>query len=116
MIRRSLLRRLKLRTVLVVALLLSGIIPLGISSSLLIFQSHNVLRNTERDNLTGEANTLSLEISSYLETVRRQLEQLGDGILLAPGPQESEARLLEPWVQQQLQSFRRGNPDVVALR
>jgi len=116
MIRRSLLRRLKLRTVLVVALLLSGIIPLGISSSLLILRSHTVLRNTERDNLTGEANALSLEISSYMEAVRRQLEQLGDGILLAPGPQESEARLLEPWVQKQLQSFRRGNPDVLALR
>jgi hypothetical protein len=37
---RSLLRRLKLRTILVVALLLSGIIPLGVSSVLLISQSN----------------------------------------------------------------------------
>jgi len=116
MIRRSLLRRLKLRTVLVVALLLSGIIPLGISSSLLILQSHRMLRDTERDNLTGEANALSLEINSYMVAVRRQLEQLGEGIVLAPGPQESQARLLEPWVEKQLQDIRRGNPDVLALR
>jgi putative nucleotidyltransferase with HDIG domain len=114
--RRSLLRRLKLRTVLVVALLLSGIIPLGISSSLLIFQSHTVLRNTERDNLTDEANSLSLEINSYLVAVRRQLAQLGSGILTAPGPPEPAARLPERWVAKQLQSFRHGNPDVLALR
>ncbi|HEV8578797.1 MAG TPA: HD domain-containing phosphohydrolase [Thermoanaerobaculia bacterium] len=114
--RRSLLRRLKLRTVLVVALLLSGIIPLAISSGLLIRQSHRVLRNTERDNLTDEANSLSLEINSYLVAVRRQLAQLGSGILAAPGPPEPAARLLQSWVEEQLQSFRQGNPDVRALR
>jgi len=114
--RRSLLRRLKLRTVLVVALLLSGIIPLGISSVLLINQSHKVLRNTERDNLTSEAKSLSLEINTHLAAVRRQLAQLGEVILTAPGPAETEARLLQPWVERQLQSFRRGNPDVLALR
>jgi putative nucleotidyltransferase with HDIG domain len=114
--RRSLLRRLKLRTVLVVALLLSGIIPLGISSGVLIVQSHKVLRNTERDNLTSEARSLSVEINSRLAAVRRQLAQLGDGILLAPGPPEPAARLLEPWVQSQLKSLRADNPGVVALR
>jgi putative nucleotidyltransferase with HDIG domain len=116
MIRRSLLRRLKLRTVLVVALLLSGIIPLGISSFLLILRSHSVLQDTERDHLTGEANALSLEINSYMTAVRLQLEQLGEGVLLSPGPAEPEARLLQRWVEKQLQSFRRGNPDVSALR
>jgi len=101
---------------LVVALLLSGIIPLGISSVLLILQSHDVLRNTERDNLTQEAQSLSLEINSHLVSVRRQLAQFGYGILLAPGPEDTAARLLEPWVHQQLQSFGHGNPDVRALR
>ncbi len=114
--RRNLLRRLKLRTILVVALLLSGIIPLGISSVRLILQSHKVLRNTERDNLTSEAGALSQEVNSHLIAIRRQLTQLGDSILLAPGPQESEARLLEPWVGKQLEAFRRDNPDVLALR
>ena len=57
--RRTLLRRLKLRTILVVALLLSGIIPLIVSSVLLIRESNKVLVNTERDNLTSEAGSLS---------------------------------------------------------
>lgn len=114
--RRSILRRLKLRTVLVVALLLSGIIPLGISSALFIQKSRSVLQNTERDNLTNEAKSLSLRISSYLAGVRLQLTQLGNGLLLAPGPENPSERLLEPWVQQQLQAFARGNPEVSALR
>ena len=42
--RRPLLRRLKLRHVLLVALLLSGIIPLAISSFMLIPQSQQVLQ------------------------------------------------------------------------
>ena len=113
---RSFLRRLKLRTVLVVALLLSGIIPLGISSALLIQQSLDVLKNTERDNLTNEAKSLSLGVSSYLVSVRRQLTQFGNGVLVAPGPADTAERLLEPWVQQQLQGFARGNPDISALR
>ncbi len=94
--RRSLLRRLKLRTVLVVALLLSGIIPLGISSALLIDRSLKVLQDKERDNLTNEARSLSLEIGSYLETGRRQLTQLGESLVLAPGPEVMEASCRSP--------------------
>jgi putative nucleotidyltransferase with HDIG domain len=114
--RRSLLRRLKLRTVLVVALLLSGIIPLGISSALLIDRSLEVLQDKERDNLTNEARSLSLEIGSYLEGGRRQLTQLGDSLILAPGPDDMEARLQERWVQEQLQAFMRVNRGISALR
>ena len=114
--RRSLLRRLKLRTILVAALLLAGIIPLGISSVLLIDQSRKVLRSTESDNLTGEARSLSVQVDSSLIAIRRQLTQLGTGILLAPGPQEAAGRLAQPWVATQLKSFQQGNPDVLALR
>jgi putative nucleotidyltransferase with HDIG domain len=114
--RRSLLRRLKLRTILVVALLLAGIIPLVISSVWLIRESNKVLVNTERDNLTAEANPLSQEVNSYVIGVRRQLAQFGDGILMAPGPDDVKARLLEPWVGQQMQRFLKGNPDIIALR
>jgi putative nucleotidyltransferase with HDIG domain len=114
--RRSILRRLKLRTVLVVALLLSGIIPLGISSALLIDRSLEVLQDKERDNLTNEARSLSLEIGSYLEGGRRQLTQLGNGLLLAPGPDDVEARLQERWVKEQLQAFARSNQGMSALR
>ncbi|HEY2289686.1 MAG TPA: HD domain-containing phosphohydrolase [Thermoanaerobaculia bacterium] len=114
--RRSLLRRLKLRTILVVALLLSGIIPLIVSSVLLIRQSNKVLVNTERDSLTSEAGSLSQEVNTYLADIRRQLTQLGNGIATAPGPEDTAARLQEPWVGAQLQSFQHSNPDVIALR
>lgn len=114
--RRSFLRRLKLRTILVVALLLSGIIPLIVSSVLLIRQSNKVLVNTERDNLTSEAGSLSREINTYLYDIRRQLTQFGHGILAAPGAQDTAARLLEPWVGEQLQRFQQSNPDVISLR
>ncbi|HSG39433.1 MAG TPA: HD domain-containing phosphohydrolase, partial [Thermoanaerobaculia bacterium] len=113
--RRSLLRRLKLRTILVVALLLAGIIPLGISSTLLIRQSRDVLSKTERDNLTAEAEALSREVNSYLVAVRQQVMQIGNGILAMPGPEDPSARLREPWVGEHLKSLR-SNPDMVALR
>src|SRR5258706_6474999 len=113
---RSLLRRLKLRTVLVIALLLSGIIPLGISSWVLFWEAKNVLANSERDNLTDEAKALSVEVDSYLAGVRRQLSQFGIGLLLAPGPEDATARLQEPWVGLALQSFQHSNSDVLAIR
>ncbi|HEX6900140.1 MAG TPA: HD domain-containing phosphohydrolase [Thermoanaerobaculia bacterium] len=113
--RRTLLRRLKLRTVLVVALLLAGIIPLGISSALLIRQSEDVLSKTERDNLTAQAEALSREVNSYLVAVRQQVAQIGSGILAMPGPEDPSARLREPWVGEHLKSLR-SNPDMVALR
>jgi len=114
--RRSFLRRLKLRTVLVVALLLSGIIPLGVSSYVLFREARDVLANGERDNLTSEARALSVGVNSYLAGVRRQLSQFGASLLLAPGPEDATARLQEPWVGQQLQSFQHGNPDLLAIR
>ncbi|HEY4563654.1 MAG TPA: HAMP domain-containing protein, partial [Thermoanaerobaculia bacterium] len=114
--RRSLLRRLKLRTILVVALLLSGIIPLIVSSLLLIRQSNKVLFGTEQDNLTSEAGSLSQEVNTYLSYIRRQLAQLGNGIVTAPGPEDAVARLQEPWVGEQLKSFQQSNPDVISLR
>lgn len=114
--RRSLLRRLKLRTVLVVALLLSGIIPLGVSSYVLFREAREVLANSERDNLTGEAKALSVEVNSFLTGVRHQLSQFGTSLLLAPGPDDATARLQGPWVEQELQSFQRGNPDLLAIR
>src|SRR4051794_25634321 len=114
--RRSLLRRLKLRTVLVVALLLSGIIPLGISSYVVLSEARKVLADSERDNLTDEAKALSVEVDSYLAGIRRQLSLFGTSLLLAPGPEDATARLQEPWMEQELQSFHRGNPDLLAVR
>ncbi|HSS76981.1 MAG TPA: HD domain-containing phosphohydrolase [Thermoanaerobaculia bacterium] len=89
---------------------------MGISSWVLFWEAKKVLANSERDNLTAEAKSLSVEVDSYLAGVRRQLSQFGVGLLLAPGPDDATARLQEPWVSQQLQSFQHSNPDLLAIR
>ncbi len=113
--RRKLLRRVKLRHVLLVLVLLSSGVPLLISSALLIPKAKEVLEDAERDYLTRRALALSREIDTYLAAVRRQLTQLGTGLLLAPGSPDIAARLHEPWVADYLQSFAAGNPDLRAL-
>jgi putative nucleotidyltransferase with HDIG domain len=111
--RRKLLRRLKLRHVLLILVLSSSAVPLVISSSLLIPEAKDVLQDAEKDYLTRKALALSREIDSYLVTVRRQLAQLGSGLLLAPGAADLGTRLHEPWVAGYLQSF--SSPDLRAL-
>jgi putative nucleotidyltransferase with HDIG domain len=118
--RRPLLRRLKLRHVLLIVLLLSGIIPLAISSAMLIPQSQQVLRDSERENLIRRAGDLSRDVDVYLGGLRHRLTQLGTGLLLAPGSPLPAERLSEPWVNESLQSFLRqsqeqGTP-LIALR
>jgi putative nucleotidyltransferase with HDIG domain len=105
--RSPLLRRLKLRHVLLVVLLLSSIIPLAISSAMLIPQSEDVLRDAERENLIRRAGDLSRDVDNYLATFRRQLTQLGTGLLIAPGSPVLTERLHEAWVDTYLQSFLR---------
>jgi putative nucleotidyltransferase with HDIG domain len=120
--RRRLFRRLKLRTILLVAFLLSGIIPLAISSMLLIPPSQDVLENAERDNLIRKAEVLSRDIDGYLSSYRLHLAQLGSGLLLAPGSPVTADRLREPWVGAYIEDFpRRGagpekSADLLALR
>jgi putative nucleotidyltransferase with HDIG domain len=99
------MRRLKLRHVLLVALLLSGIIPLAISSFMLIPQSQQVLHDAEVDNLVRRAGVLSRDVDSYLGSFRQQITQLGIGLLLPPGPPEVAERLRDPWVSAYLQTF-----------
>jgi putative nucleotidyltransferase with HDIG domain len=113
--RRKLLRRIKLRHVLLILVLLSSVVPLLISSALLIPKAKEVLQDAERDYLTRRALALSREIDTYLATVRRQLAQLGAGLLLAPGSADIAARLHEPWVAGYVQSFAAGSPDLRAV-
>src|SRR5947199_4554833 len=109
--RRSLLRRIKLRYVLFVALLLSGIIPFTLSSLVLIVRDQEILENKEREYLIAEAGTLSREINDALVGIRHQLTQLGVGLLLPPGPALPDDRLHEPWVAGDLRQFQHDNPD-----
>src|SRR4051812_28913704 len=117
--RRSLLRRLKLRYVLFIALLLSGIIPLAISSTVLMRQSESVLQDAERDSLIGRAGTLSREVGEALVASRRQLQQIGAGLFAGPSAGAAETvagRLRAPWVAPYLRRCQRDNPDLLTLR
>ncbi|HWM94846.1 MAG TPA: HD domain-containing phosphohydrolase [Thermoanaerobaculia bacterium] len=113
---RSFLRRLKVRHALLLVLLLSGIIPLAVSSFLLIQKNEEVLRNAERDYLIRKAGVLSKEVSSYLVAVQRPLKELGNGLLVAPGAPLMADRLREPWVGEHLQRFVRESDGMIALR
>lgn len=110
--RRSFLRRLKLRHVLLIALLLAGIIPLAISSMMFIPQTKEVLRAAEGENLIRRAGDLSREVDDYLGAFRHRLTQLGTGLLFAPGSPDIALRLYEPWVSPYLQSFLRQNQEI----
>src|SRR4026208_583769 len=102
---RSFLRRLKVRHALLLVLLLSGIIPLLVSSFLLIQKNQEVLRNSERDFLIRKAGVLAKEGSASLEAGQRPLRELGSGLLVAPGAPRLADRLREPWVGDHLQRF-----------
>jgi putative nucleotidyltransferase with HDIG domain len=105
--RRPLLRRLKLRYVLFLALLVPGILPLVISSVLLITNNQEIFQSAERDSLIQKAGALSREVDGFLGFHRRQLAQLGRGVLVPGGPAAPTLaeRLREPWVGDTLRQF-----------
>lgn len=112
----QLLRRSKLRHLLFLALLLSGIIPLVISNALLIGQNRARLETEERTQLTQSAEALSREVSDQLASVRAVLHHLGTGLLVVPGPEPVGERLRQEWVTRYLEGFLVDDPSLVALR
>lgn len=115
----SVLRRPKLRHVLFLVLLLSGIIPLVISNALLIRQNRERLQADERTGLTQAAETLSREVSDQLASVRGSLRQLGSGLLMVPSPRGSSSPrslLRQEWVKDYLQSFKLADTKIQNLR
>ena len=114
--RLALTGRLTLQQLFFLLLLFSGIIPLTIISLALISQNREVLKTQEKTSLTRSAMSLSVELSDYFSSNRRQLAQLGDAIGSAPGPGSLESRLQSPWIPAYLQRFMQGAPDVIALR
>ncbi|MEO8504330.1 MAG: HD domain-containing phosphohydrolase [Acidobacteriota bacterium] len=108
--------RLKLRHLLFVLLLVLGIVPVLISNLLLARQNREYLQTQEKTNLTRSAEALSSELNESLANTTRQLSQLGDAVLAAPGPDSPTDRLREPWVGAYIGSFLRNNPQLLALR
>jgi len=113
---RRLSGRLRLRHLLFILLLLSGIVPLAFSSMLLIGQNREILESQERSYLTRSAQTLSEELSSYLVEVKGQLQLLSEGVLAAPPAESIDGRLRQPWVTAHLERLLIDNQQMAALR
>ncbi|MDH3402757.1 MAG: HD domain-containing protein [Acidobacteriota bacterium] len=113
---RHIARRAPLSRLFFVFLLAVGIVPLALSSVLLIQQNREILETQERSYLTRAAETLSVELSSYLASTRRQLQQLGGAVLATPPVRDVEGKLRSSWFAGYLEDFLVSNPNVVALR
>ena len=113
---RHIARRAPLSRLFFVFLVVAGIVPLALSSALLIRQNREILETQERGYLTRAAETLSVELSSYLTASRRQLQQLGGGVLATPPTSDVEVKLRSSWFAGYLEDFLISNPNVVALR
>ncbi|HSL83568.1 MAG TPA: hypothetical protein VLF66_12405, partial [Thermoanaerobaculia bacterium] len=112
----QIVRRPRLRHLLFLALLLSGIIPLVISNAVLIRQNRDRLETEERTQLTQAADALSREVSDHLAAARSSLHHLGKGLLLVPGPELLQERLRQPWVTRYLDGFLAAESNLVAMR
>ncbi len=110
------LYRLGLRPLVFILLLAVGVLPLAISSTLLIQRNRELLVTEEKRYLTQSAQSLSRELNDHLSGVRRQLHQLGSTLLALPGIQEPQERLRAPWVGTYLHQFIVANPNLRALR
>ncbi|MDX1502134.1 MAG: HD domain-containing protein [Thermoanaerobaculia bacterium] len=106
----------KLRHQLFLLLVVSGMVPLAISSYLLVRQNRGLLETEEKSYLTRSASFLSIQLDDYLGAARAQLRQLGEGLLAPPGPSGVEDRFRQRWVDGYLRGFLESQPDVVTLR
>jgi len=93
-----------------------GVLPLAISSAILVRQNRELLVTEEKRYLTQSAQSLSRELNDSLIATRRQLHQLGLTLLAMPGSHEPGAKLRESWVASYLQRFIVGNPNLMVLR
>ncbi len=108
--------RIKLRYLLFLLLLLSGIVPLLISSVKLINYNKEILKRQEMFLLTHSARSLADSLSDDLARRHEQLRQLAAGLVVAPGLTSLESRLREPWVSTYLRDFIQDHPEIVDLR
>ncbi len=109
--------RLKLRHLLFLLLLFSGIIPVVTSNIVTLGRNRVLLEDQERLSLTERAESLSREINSDLVGNRTRLEQLGNGLLALPVEGGLDGYLTQPWIGSYLRGFLEKDKDVlVGLR
>lgn len=108
-------RRVKLRYLLFFLVLLSGIIPLLISSMRLIGANRDLLKTQETVLLTSSAQALAGSLSDDLARHKERLYQLGEGLLAPPGLTEVEARIVEDWAQDYMRRFLATHSEIFAF-
>lgn len=113
---RRLASSLQLGSLLFLLLLVTGIVPLLVGNLLLARQNREFFETQEKVAFTSSAGALSRELGSYIRSARREISDLGESLLAAPGPEVPAERLQTPWVAPRLQAFLRAHPHVRALR
>ena len=108
-------RRVKLQHILFLLLLLPGIIPLLLSSFYLLRANREALQVKEKELLTLSAQGFAQLVSDDLERRAAQLQQVGLGLVAAPGFGDLEQRLSQPWADRYLQRFAQERPDLLAF-
>jgi len=106
-----LLQQLKLRHLLFLLLLVAGIVPLAVSSYLVVRQNREILETQEKTHLTRSAQFLSLELNQHLLSTRRRLTQLGETLLQIPPEGEVGDKLREEWLQRRFETLLAVDPD-----
>lgn len=114
-VKRPLLRPVKLRHILFVLLLASGIIPLVISAYQLIGTNKEIIKTQQIELLTQGAQSFAGLLSDDLKRHRDQLRQFGRGLLARPEPGTVEDRLHRPWVVPYLEEFGSNHRGLLAL-
>lgn len=99
----GLFARWKIRNILFLLLLITGIAPLAISSLLLVSENRDVIKTQEKGYLARSSLFLSLELDGFLVDSRRSLDRLGSLIVALANDEGqrgpiSEARLSETFL------------------
>ncbi len=85
----------KIRNILFLLLLLTGIVPLAISGALLVRQNSEIFETQEKSSLARSAMFLSIGLNDYLVEARRNLEQLGRLVITLSTHPDSQGLVTE---------------------
>ncbi|MEM8961304.1 MAG: HD domain-containing phosphohydrolase [Acidobacteriota bacterium] len=113
--KRGFFRRLRLRHLLFLLLLFTGIIPLLLSSFRLIEVNRSILRDQETVLLTSSAKVLAEDLSDDLARRNEQLRQLGHGLVARGAVSDVESLLRAEWLMPYMARFQEYNPELVVL-
>ena len=108
-------RRVKLQHILFLLLLLAGLIPLLLSSFYQLKSNREALKVKEKELLTLSAQGFAQLLSDDLERRSVLLEQLGRGLVAAPGLGQLEQWMSQDWAVRYLKRFVTESPDLRAF-